>query len=212
LLVWPPAERLWIGRNRGQFARLRRTPARVGTGPEAAYPRVAAQPRMVSVARIRLDSGKSVRPFKDIICDDVSEFESHMPSQPVWSPPLFTGAPPKSPRARDQGELLLFARQSARPYYSHLEIIHMSSDLELARPPRSVFFRLPRRRFLPVHRRPTNVGLYVDAIPPTARRRPRGAVGLAQLLGTSIIILEHVRTCHEMAVIRDIIWSSSARH
>jgi hypothetical protein len=24
-----------------------------------------------------------VRPFKGIICDDISEFESHMPSQPV---------------------------------------------------------------------------------------------------------------------------------
>jgi hypothetical protein len=32
-------------------------------------------------------------------------------------------------------------------------IIHMSSDLELASSPRPVFFRLPRRLFLPVHRR-----------------------------------------------------------
>ena len=29
--------------------------------------------------------GTSVRPFKGIICDDVSEFESHMPSQAVRS-------------------------------------------------------------------------------------------------------------------------------
>src|SRR6476620_7162915 len=45
----------------------------------------AAQTRMVSVAGIRLDSGKSVRPFKEIICADISEFESHMPSHAVWS-------------------------------------------------------------------------------------------------------------------------------
>jgi hypothetical protein len=41
----------------------------------AAYPRAAAHTRMVSVARIRPDSRKSVRPFKGIICDDISEFE-----------------------------------------------------------------------------------------------------------------------------------------
>jgi len=36
----------------------------------------AAQTRIVSKARIRLDSGKSVRSFKGIICVDISEFES----------------------------------------------------------------------------------------------------------------------------------------
>jgi hypothetical protein len=36
----------------------------------------AAQTRIVSVARIRLDSWKFVRPFKGIFCDDISEFES----------------------------------------------------------------------------------------------------------------------------------------
>jgi hypothetical protein len=35
------------------------------------------------VARIRLDSRKSVRPFKEIICGDISEFESYMPSHAV---------------------------------------------------------------------------------------------------------------------------------
>ncbi len=45
----------------------------------------AAQTRMVSVAKIRLDPRKSVRLFKGIICDDISEFESHMPSQAVLS-------------------------------------------------------------------------------------------------------------------------------
>ena len=39
--------------------------------------------RIVSVAQIRLDSRKSVRSFKGIICDDISEFESHMASQAV---------------------------------------------------------------------------------------------------------------------------------
>src|SRR5437879_2058375 len=36
----------------------------------------AAQTRIVSKARIRLDSRKSVRSFKGIICVDISEFES----------------------------------------------------------------------------------------------------------------------------------------
>jgi hypothetical protein len=40
---------------------------------------------MVSVARIRLDSLKCMRLFKGIICDDISEFESHMPSHAVGS-------------------------------------------------------------------------------------------------------------------------------
>jgi hypothetical protein len=37
------------------------------------------------VARIWLDPRKFVRPFKQIICGDVSEFESHMPSHAVLS-------------------------------------------------------------------------------------------------------------------------------
>ena len=40
---------------------------------------------MVSVARIRLDFRKSVRPFKGMFCDDISEFESYMPSHAVQS-------------------------------------------------------------------------------------------------------------------------------
>jgi hypothetical protein len=40
---------------------------------------------MISVAKIRLDPPKSTRLFKGIICDDISEFESHMPSQAVES-------------------------------------------------------------------------------------------------------------------------------
>src|SRR5437764_8441880 len=53
--------------------------------PELRIPNAAAQTRIVSKARIRLDSGKSVRSFKGIICVDVSEFESYMPSQAVQS-------------------------------------------------------------------------------------------------------------------------------
>jgi hypothetical protein len=46
-------------------------------------PNAAAQTRIVSVARIRLDSHKSRQPFKGILCDDVSEFESCRPSHAV---------------------------------------------------------------------------------------------------------------------------------
>jgi hypothetical protein len=55
------------------------------TRPERHFPSGAAQTRIVSAARIRLDSRKSVRPFKGILCDDVCEFESHMPSHAVGS-------------------------------------------------------------------------------------------------------------------------------
>jgi len=40
-------------------------------------PNAAAQARMVSVVRIRLDSRKSPRPSKGIFCDGISEFESY---------------------------------------------------------------------------------------------------------------------------------------
>src|SRR5262249_35265360 len=41
--------------------------------PELRIPNAAAQTRIVSKARIRLDSRKSVRSFKGIICVDISE-------------------------------------------------------------------------------------------------------------------------------------------
>src|SRR5262245_27958193 len=41
--------------------------------------------RTVSVAGIRLDSREFARPFKGIICADICEFESYMPSQAVPS-------------------------------------------------------------------------------------------------------------------------------
>src|SRR5262249_8094362 len=40
---------------------------------------------MVSMAGIRLRSRESARAFKGIICDDISEFESDMPSHAVRS-------------------------------------------------------------------------------------------------------------------------------
>jgi hypothetical protein len=52
---------------------------------ELRIPGAAAQTRVVSMARIRLVSRKSTRLFKGIICDDISEFESHMPSHAVGS-------------------------------------------------------------------------------------------------------------------------------
>src|SRR5262245_2686055 len=89
LLVWPPPDHLWIGRKSRQFPPLS-APASIpagilALGPSCVSPHAAAQTRIVSVARIRLNSRKSVRPFKGIFCADISEFESHMPSQPVRS-------------------------------------------------------------------------------------------------------------------------------
>jgi len=55
------------------------------TQPRAAYPRAAAQTRVVSLGGIRLRSWESARVFKGIICADVSEFESYMPSHAVGS-------------------------------------------------------------------------------------------------------------------------------
>src|SRR5882724_10690050 len=97
LLALPPADHLLIERDRGQFvpSRRRRMMANVRAerllkipadpSPELRIPGAAAQTRMVSVAKIRLGSCESARSFKGIICDDVSEFESHMPSHAVGS-------------------------------------------------------------------------------------------------------------------------------
>src|SRR5215469_14558502 len=60
----------------------------LAAGPELRITGAAAQTRMVSVARIRLVSRKSTRLFKGILCDDISEFETHMPSHAVRSPPV----------------------------------------------------------------------------------------------------------------------------
>src|SRR5947208_17181101 len=99
LLALPPANHLLIERDRGQFvpSRRRRTMANVlaerllkipaEPSPELRIPGAAAQTRVVSLAGIRLGSWESARAFKGIICHDISEFESHMPSQAVRSPP-----------------------------------------------------------------------------------------------------------------------------
>jgi len=69
----------------------------LAAGPELRITGAAPRTRMVSVAKIRLVSRKSTRLFKGIICDDISEFESHMPSHAVRSPPANCTA--RSPRA-----------------------------------------------------------------------------------------------------------------
>ena len=98
LLALPPADHLLIERDRRQFVpfRRRRRMANVRAerllkipaepSPELRIPGAAAQTRVVSLAEIRFGSWESARSFKGIICDDVSEFESHMPSHAVRSP------------------------------------------------------------------------------------------------------------------------------
>src|SRR5262249_25273999 len=49
---------------------------------------------------IRLGSWESARPFKEIFCDDIWEFESYMPSQAVGSP-----SPSISKRLKSREEL-----------------------------------------------------------------------------------------------------------
>jgi hypothetical protein len=53
----------------------------LGTRPELRLPTAAAQTRIVSVARIRPDSRKSVRSFKRIFCGDISEFGLTWPAR-----------------------------------------------------------------------------------------------------------------------------------
>jgi hypothetical protein len=79
---WPP-DQLGIGRKSQQFLPAQASCRDLGTTPELRIPNAAAQTRIVSKARIRLDFRKSVRSFKGIICVDISEFESYMPSHAV---------------------------------------------------------------------------------------------------------------------------------
>jgi hypothetical protein len=53
---------------------------KVDSRPELRIPAVAAQTRMVSVARIRLDFRKSVGLFKAIICDDILSSSPRCPA------------------------------------------------------------------------------------------------------------------------------------
>jgi hypothetical protein len=97
MVLPPPNHLLMERRDRGQFvpSRRRRTMANVGAecllkipaepSPELRITGAATQTRMLSVPRIQPDSRKSVPAFKGIICDDISEFESHMPSHAVGS-------------------------------------------------------------------------------------------------------------------------------
>src|SRR5262245_32260157 len=103
LLVLPPPDHLRIGPKWRQVLPCQQltTPEQascrdLATGPELRILNVAAHARIVSVARIRLGPRKSVRAFKGIICDDVSEFESYMPSHAVGS--LWTSTAPFLPR------------------------------------------------------------------------------------------------------------------
>src|SRR6266516_1835862 len=109
LLDWPPPGHLWIGRKSRQFLPSQRSTNAaqafcrdLGTGPELRIANAAAQTRIVSVARIRLDSRKSARPFKGIFCADISEFESDHLSHAVVS----VGACPSGLRARPLSQWL----------------------------------------------------------------------------------------------------------
>ena len=97
LLALPLADHLLIERDRGQFvpSRRRRMMANVRVerllkipaepSPELRIPGAAAQTRVVSMSGIRLGPRESARSFRGIICDDISEFESHMASHAVSS-------------------------------------------------------------------------------------------------------------------------------
>src|ERR1700756_87549 len=81
LLDWPPPDHLGIGRKRGNSCQRKHPAAILALGS----PTVAAQTRIFSAAGIRLDHRKSVRPFKWRFCNNISEFESYMPSHAVAS-------------------------------------------------------------------------------------------------------------------------------
>jgi hypothetical protein len=75
LLDWRQ-HHLWIRRNRQCLPSQRVSEvisAEIVALPERRFPRAAAQTRIVSVARIRLDPPQILRPFKGIICGDISE-------------------------------------------------------------------------------------------------------------------------------------------
>src|SRR6266446_10152902 len=87
LLDWPPPDHLGIGRKISAIPASASILPRSWHSARAAPPTVAARTRIVSAAGIRLDHRESVRPFKGIFWDDISEFESSHPSQAVRSPP-----------------------------------------------------------------------------------------------------------------------------
>jgi hypothetical protein len=82
-------------------------------GNELRLPNATAQTRVVSVARIQQDSRKSVRPFKGIICDDISEFESYMASQAVRSEEVvFPLTKARLCRGRERSDRIPLGRKS----------------------------------------------------------------------------------------------------
>jgi hypothetical protein len=81
-LDWQKSRAIRASSRRGRLMTIvcAMRPRDVGTGPELRSSGASAQRRTVSVTGIRLDSPKSARPFKAIICHDISEFGSCMPS------------------------------------------------------------------------------------------------------------------------------------
>jgi hypothetical protein len=74
------------------------TPAEIlALGLELRIPNAAAQTRPVSLAGIRPDSRGSKRYFKQIFCDNISEFEANMPSHAVGSLPARVHQPMTQP-------------------------------------------------------------------------------------------------------------------
>jgi hypothetical protein len=71
LLVLPSEDHLWIGRHPGQFARLHEDAGMLALGPSCVPAAAQLNREWFSVARIRLDSHISMRPFKGIICDHI---------------------------------------------------------------------------------------------------------------------------------------------
>src|SRR5260221_14102371 len=90
LLVLPPPDHLWIGRNRGNSCHLRpitltEIPA---TGPELRIPTAAAQTRIISGGEVWPIQRELSRHLKYMARARISEFESSQASHAVWSPPL----------------------------------------------------------------------------------------------------------------------------
>ena len=94
LLVWPPPDHFWIGRNRGKFCGLsdaagsptsaRKVPTEIAP---ARIPGPAAQTRMVSAAEFWPSQQELSRYLKYMARARIPEFESYMPRQAVGSLP-----------------------------------------------------------------------------------------------------------------------------
>jgi hypothetical protein len=91
---------------------------RGGTRPELRLPPSQLE-RENLCGRKSAGSPESVRPFKAIFCDDISEFESSHPSQPVWSLYVMSDQPERAGTAGATGGLILaFARRRAQRWDS----------------------------------------------------------------------------------------------